>query len=112
MARDKDKEKTQEDEMLTTRNDPEEPNDPDVELDTPEQPDEESGGAVDTEYLMELITSRDDLIVNLQSRIKKLEKKKKAEDIGYLVNPVKVIAGLALSAEQLSTFKQTFPYLF
>ena len=110
MARDKDKDKVQEDDMLTTRNGPEDEA-PDVEPDAPEPISEEviDEDLGDVEHLVEQLRV---MIARLEERVVKLEKKKKAEDIGYLVNPVKVIAGLALSAEQLSTFEQTFPYLF
>ena len=141
--KDKDKEKTQEDAMLTTENDPKDEA-PDAEPDAPEQPDEplvdaepDEQGKLDDESFdleapdeqgkpddegLDLLAQMDErdearaeAFVILQSRVEvleKREKKRKAEDAGYLVNPVKVIAGLALSAEQLSTFKQTFPYLF
>jgi len=112
---DKDKEKTQEDAMLTTENAPEQSELPLMDAGPDEQ------GKLDDEEL-ELLAqmeerdeARAEAFVILQSRVEvleKREKKRKAEDAGYLVNPVKVIAGLALSAEQLSTFKQTFPYLF
>jgi len=118
MARDKDKKESQEDTMLNTENTPGAPeltkvlNDdddqvaPDEEFDLKDQMEERD------EARAEAFTLLQSRVERLEERLEKREKKRQAEDVGYLVTPVKVIAGLALSAEQLSTFKQTFPYLF
>ena len=121
MAREKNKEKAQEDGMLTTENAPNAPEEPNVD----EQPDEvevertESKERIIMERVLDRIAEQDDRIMALKDDVSDLEKKvrslrakKEVGDAGYLVNPFKVMAGLALSADELSTFKQTFPYLF
>jgi hypothetical protein len=105
-----DKEKVQEDDMLTTRNDPEDEA-PDMEPDAPEQPDEEEK-IVDTELLLEQIAHQDQKILKLEEAVKSLKAKKKADDVNTLAGAIKALSGLALSPDGFAAFKQMVPYIF
>lgn len=123
MAKDKDKDekKDQEDKtMLSTRNDPDEPKDPDVEPDAPEQPkvpddehSEENEGTVGALRMIgQKIAEQDEKILSVENEVKKLKTRKKTGDIEILAGALKAMAGLALSPDGFAAFKQMAPYLF